>query len=317
MATQLLKTVKPSGSDYTSLEACMNANEQNLVTADKYFDVEIDGTWSSADTSAVTIHNYTVDATRYINIYTTSTACHNGTAVSGYRLEVTGTCLDTSAVTVTITGIVIKLTTTADFQNGIIMASSTLKKCIIHRGTGNNAWNAGIRVANDFANFKLYNVIVYGFKDYGGHQYNMRLTGDWKTSTILNCTSYYSDSGIEVTGSHATAILKNNICKTGGFYTNDSWDSTCTNNLSTDASAPAVNTYYINKTIDFVDTTAGSEDLHLADTDTDAIDHGADLSGTFTDDIDGVTRSGTWDIGADEYVSAPLAGYTSQVIIIS
>jgi hypothetical protein len=33
-ATQLKKTVKPSGGDYTSLEACVNANEQNLVTAD-------------------------------------------------------------------------------------------------------------------------------------------------------------------------------------------------------------------------------------------------------------------------------------------
>src|SRR3990167_4525241 len=82
--TQLKKTVMPSGGDYTSLEACMNANEQNLVTADQYFDVEIDGTWSSADTTAVTIENYTTDATHYINIYTTSAARHTGKA-SGNR----------------------------------------------------------------------------------------------------------------------------------------------------------------------------------------------------------------------------------------
>ena len=42
MATRLYKTVKPSGGDYASLEACLNANEKNLVTADQYFDVEID-----------------------------------------------------------------------------------------------------------------------------------------------------------------------------------------------------------------------------------------------------------------------------------
>jgi len=29
MAEFLKKTVKPSGGDYTSLEACMNANEQD------------------------------------------------------------------------------------------------------------------------------------------------------------------------------------------------------------------------------------------------------------------------------------------------
>src|SRR3990167_2105406 len=92
-ATQLLKTVKPSGGDYTSLEACMNANEQDLVTADKYFDVEIDGTWSSADTTAVTIENYTTDATHYINIYTTATARHLGAwATNYYMLALNNAC---------------------------------------------------------------------------------------------------------------------------------------------------------------------------------------------------------------------------------
>ena len=48
----------------------------------------------------------------------------------------------------------------------------------------------------------------------------------------------------------------------------------------------------------FADTTA--YDFHLHSSDTTAKDAGTDLSGTFTDDIDGDTRSGTWDIGADE-----------------
>ena len=53
MATQLLKTVKPSGGDYTSLEACMNANEQDLTAADKYFDVE----WESSNTRIIIRYN--------------------------------------------------------------------------------------------------------------------------------------------------------------------------------------------------------------------------------------------------------------------
>jgi len=43
MAEFLKKTVKPADGDYTSLEACMNANEQDL-TGDGWFTVEIDGT---------------------------------------------------------------------------------------------------------------------------------------------------------------------------------------------------------------------------------------------------------------------------------
>lgn len=48
----------------------------------------------------------------------------------------------------------------------------------------------------------------------------------------------------------------------------------------------------------FVDRANG--DYHLI-TGADIQDDGADLSGTFTDDIDYQTRSGSWDIGADEY----------------
>lgn len=56
----------------------------------------------------------------------------------------------------------------------------------------------------------------------------------------------------------------------------------------------------------YVSGTNSLSDFHLK-SGADAIDAGTDLSGTFTTDIDGVTRSGTWDIGADEY-SAGSAG---------
>ncbi len=49
--------------------------------------------------------------------------------------------------------------------------------------------------------------------------------------------------------------------------------------------------------------TTGPVDLHLRPG-ADAIDAGSDLSGTFTDDIDGQARSGAWDVGADEYSAA-------------
>ena len=75
MASRLYKTVKPSGGDYTTLSACVNANEKDLTSSDEYFDIEIDGDWTStgADTTNVLFDTYTTDATRYINVYTTAT----------------------------------------------------------------------------------------------------------------------------------------------------------------------------------------------------------------------------------------------------
>jgi hypothetical protein len=53
-------------------------------------------------------------------------------------------------------------------------------------------------------------------------------------------------------------------------------------------------------------TFAGASDYHLASTDAGARDYGVSDpgSGLFADDIDGETRSGSWDIGSDEYVAA-------------
>jgi hypothetical protein len=56
----------------------------------------------------------------------------------------------------------------------------------------------------------------------------------------------------------------------------------------------------------FTSVTAGSENLHIGAS--SALKNvGTDRSAAFTTDIDGQTRSGTWDIGADEYVAAGLS----------
>jgi hypothetical protein len=66
----------------------------------------------------------------------------------------------------------------------------------------------------------------------------------------------------------------------------------------------------------FSQTFTFSDNYHLASTDAGARDHGTSDpgSGLFSDDIDGETRSGTWDIGADEYLAAgrPMYAYAQQ-----
>jgi hypothetical protein len=70
----------------------------------------------------------------------------------------------------------------------------------------------------------------------------------------------------------------------------------------------------------FISIAASSEDLHLEPSGHNALNNGTDLSGSFTDDIDGETRptgANTWDIGADEYVPPLTSLYRSVGITAS
>jgi hypothetical protein len=324
MATQLLKTVMPSGGDYTSLEACMNANEQNLVTADKYFDVEIDGTWSSADTTAVTIHNYTTDATRYINIYTTSAARHNGKAaavsgLSNYRISVStnnSILIDIFSNYVTINGIEGFGSATYS-RDGIRIEANVIyiviKNNIIHDRV---CYYGGIMSAyGDDENY-IYNNIVYKIANNPDTNSGsgIHITQDnTETAYIYNNTCYGNAKyGINTSGN--AVVMKNNISNANVTADYNGTFGTSADNIASDTTSP--DNEWDSKTVTFVSVVAGSQDFHLASDDTSgAIDGGTDLSATFTDDIDGVTRTGTWDIGADEYVAAAGGAY-SQLIMI-
>ncbi|MBN2564263.1 MAG: right-handed parallel beta-helix repeat-containing protein [Candidatus Eisenbacteria bacterium] len=93
----------------------------------------------------------------------------------------------------------------------------------------------------------------------------------------------------------------------GGYFNGGAGDSltsaTCASSDATLAGAPwsSGSGHKTSQTPSFLD--AGGEDYHLQSGDTALKDAGTDLSAYFTTDIDGITRSGTWDIGPDEYVS--------------
>jgi hypothetical protein len=308
-ATQLKKTVKPSGGDYTSLEACMNANEQDLVAADKYFDVEIDGTWSSADTTACTIHNYNTDATRYINIYTTSAARHQGVwSTSYYRLALTGYAigLTITANNVTIAGF---QTSVLDGQwciwvNATGVQDVRLSKIIATVSSANPGNGFGLITSSGASGSKVYlmNSIIYHCAAQGSYRAGIRSADANGTLYCYSVTAVNNSRNFERNA--GTLICKNCIGQTAdeGDYVGVSAGSDY--NLSMDATAVGA-THYDSKTVTFV----SASNFHLGSTDTEAIDKGVDTSGesaplNFSDDIDGVARSGTWDLGADEYVSA-------------
>lgn len=322
MATQLKKTVKPSGGDYTSLEACMNANEQNLVTADKYFDVEIDGTWESADTTSVVIHNYTTSTSQYINIYTTAAARHSGSFYDTgcYKLapattnapvlqadsnsdtsctKIKGIIFDGTAITSSWLGVVkvAQYDANVTFAYNIIKARASV--------TGLYALHTrALRGTN-----LIYNNILFNSTGNEGRGYYIE---DGGTNTYFyNNTVYGCAKGVEFQGGISNA--SNNLvlnCGTACFVSLANLTAG-SNNVTSDATGDdsPLTSGQVSKTAYsdyFTNVTGGSEDFHLKST-CEFIGDGADLSATFTDDIDGDTRptgANTWDIGADEYVAA-------------
>ena len=315
-ATQLLKTVMPSGGDYTSLEACMNANEQNLVTADKYFDVKIDGTWSSADTTACIIHLYTTDATRYINIYTTSAARHLGVwSTSYYMLEISqindSGIINIGVSNLNITGLQIRnsKTTNAVGHNTVSIASGTnivFYSCII-RSPRYCFIYQGVETAY------IINSFLYSYSTIVGNDalYVASGTVNCYSSTLISARYGIYNFGGTVTAKNCYAY--------GGTaaYQGTITQTTCASNDATATGTALDNILY--STANFTNVTSLSENLHLV-SGSALIDVGTNTSGesaplNFTDDIDGVTRTGTWDIGAEEYVTTT-TGY-GQVIIIS
>lgn len=148
----------------------------------------------------------------------------------------------------------------------------------------------------------VYNIL--GHADYAQFWYN-RYRG---TLNIKNCTFYNASScGIQGISTSYKPISTNVIVATTG---GDCWGANTLGdyNISTDGTAPdAGGNSLINQDlttqIKFVSIAGSSEDLHLASGSV-AIDEGNDLGSPYDYDIDNVLVTGTWDIGADEYVGA-------------
>jgi len=132
----------------------------------------------------------------------------------------------------------------------------------------------------------------------------------------LNCTAinngdegFVADNGAD----DDTAVAINCLAHGNGGddfqdpSANAEWDLTnSSNNASEDATGADFTNGRGSQTFTFKD--AGSDDYHLDGADAGAKDFGTDLSALgvfgFDDDVDWETRSGTWDIGFDEFLLA-------------
>jgi len=299
MATRLYKTVKPTGGDYISVQACLDANEKDLVTADQYFDIEIDGTWISHDSAILISGAYITDATHYIHIYTTLSA--RGDYIAEGTTE---RCLEfgTSAVWyVRIEGITFLHQTSDDIQLVYMPDSMTgevwINCCkIINRGGGSSSYN----IQQLAADLKIWNSISIQDGNADVDVSNFWLQGG--TTEIYN--TIISGGRYSIASAGATIVAKNVYA----FANYKGYDTpismiTC---ASYDNSGSVGLQNIAKNTTQFVNVTDGSEDFHLAGTGSALYHAGTNTSGdpaplNFTTDFDGIAYADPRSIGAYEY----------------
>ncbi|NCB43847.1 MAG: hypothetical protein EOM59_14705 [Clostridia bacterium] len=263
---------------------------------------KIDGAWTVADTTAVDINGWTSGPDNYIKVYTTEAARHKGKWDDGkYRLISSISSNYIRAPYVRFDGLQISSSANysgaANFITGSI--NSSISNSIIKAG-GIPADSLGGIANSGGIGTKVINSIVYGYKNgslvgFRGIQASIGDISVYNT-TVANCHYgfYQSHQNIKAVN---TISFQNDI---GHNLPKTSYISGTNYNISSDSTAPGSSGSKINAEVKFISTETGNEDFHLHPDDRFAIDAGTDLSTYFTNDIDGMPRSGSWDIGADE-----------------
>lgn len=291
---------------YTSLSAWESSRQRDLVAGDEIEVARIEGIWTAADATPVSINGWTTDATHYIKIHTAPEARHGGkwddtkyrissgswgariiennqnyTKIEGVQvLHSGGGGASIGIYSVGFAGVVVKDSiarkTSTIVGEGIKVIGTSAASSRVINSVAYGGWNFGIDVATSDGYGYAYNTTSYG-NNYGYNGFYIQ--------NLKNC----------IGASNAIADFARQSSYAVNTTTCASSDATAT--AFTDAGSRT------GQTFGFVDPANGN--FHLSSADASAKNMGTDLSSdsifAFVADIDGETRSGSWDIGADEY----------------
>lgn len=274
----------------------------------------LDGT--AADTGDVnqTPWDMTTSATNYLTIRANTNSRHNGIwSTSKYRLTCTNkNCLynntpshirfENFQVQCTVTDAASYICIKASNANQVSTAPDSRITGMIARC---------VETSGDYTGFEARPSGVGGGKSYVINNLamgcNQGYTNDFDTGEFYNNTAVNSVYGfVEAT----TMKIVNNLAynsSTSGFV--GSFAAGSNYNAESDGSGGPGANHRTSQTFTFVN--AAGDDYHLAAGDTGAKGFGTSdpSGGVYSDDVDGNTRSGTWDIGFDEFLTALLTQY--------
>lgn len=290
------KTIKSAGGDYTSLSG-WEAGQQKAITAGDSEEAEC---YSISDTTPFDIDGWTTGATAYIRIYTPAAERHAGVWTSA-KYNLSGSVngwgiLNILEEYVRVEGIQVENTNVGTDAQHIILVQPTgtadirVDSCISKGG------RYGLTASgNASCVVKAWNCLFYGG---GGGGATVKSSA---SCYLYSCTTYGGTDGLRIEAA-TTTVAKNCYART---YPAGWTKTTCASEDTTGSTGLQSIAY---NTTNFTNVTAGSENLHIP-TGSALKDVGTDTSGdaaplNFTVDIDGETRTGTWDVGADEFVSA-------------
>jgi len=307
-----------AGYDYTNLLS-WEAGQQGELTEPEIAKCRCTG--GTTDTATFEIDGWIPSAANYIQIWTDPAESyrHDGFYPIGnkFRLEVTSLGILIVESYVKIFGLAIKGTMSSTNQhlinNSGVPGDIEIAHCIFTDGGGAEKTDWAVRLpAASGLTLKIWNNIAYDIG--GGFRSD---SSDSASCYIYNNTVHNCSFGFR---GGSEAVLKNNIANdcTDNYY-GTSFHADSEFNISDTGDAPGTNP--INGSVLFAD--EDGDDFHLDSDDTVAKDSGVDLSTdpdgylSFSDDIDGDIRSGTWDIGADEYTISVLIITPSPITTVA
>lgn len=302
---------------YTTLSNALSdivTDTPDFVSSDIQVNINCEGT--AVDTTAVDIQSLTLDATRYLAIIGNRTT---GTwSTSHYRIAASS---NFAVIRIKIPNVRLSYLQIEQTKTGAGPGTESNGVSIdVASGSGSIFIDQNIlRYTGDYTNQEPYvirdllsgatninkiyrNNIGYDFKN-GFHS----ATAANDDVYTYNNTCYSNVAGgicFVVRGNGAGATLNSHNNLANGSAAGWNIDATVStwnhnNNLSEDTTSP--DNTWDSQAVNFAN--EGSDDFHLNAGDTAAKNQGADLSAAtngMSIDVDGATRSGTWDIGADE-----------------
>lgn len=308
MPTVVTKTVGPSGRDYTSLSAAITgekATRANLVSSDEQLIIECD---SFEDTGGqALVHGFTTDATRFLTIrgvdapdpnFSSGYRLRGSMAFGGIRQRQAFTRYENIAVEQLGTaassyGVWPDLVNVAEFKNCVFKVPSASPAQCVRVQSDNIVFKNCMAFNGAFAwylngdNLELYNCFSSGS---GADGFRAQVCN---SLTVQNCVA------VDFSNSNIVGFV-------GGTVTANTNNAS---DLATTTGTDGVANVSLTDGVDFVAPSTGD----YTPVSGGALDSaGADLSGLFTDDITGATRT-QWDIGAFAVVSAGGGGTTVSV----